>query len=164
MKEMIVVFIICLCVGSWLNSTQLLPWGMLNPASATGQIPGSGGLVGSDLIAEVDEGSFQGQVLDAREPVLVEFYTDNCPHCKTVAPVLAKLAFDGQGVIRICKINASKNQPLTDRYGVAGVPAFLLFRDGQMQETTSGALEASDMRAWLAAHDIKIPAGTPTSI
>ena len=153
MKELIITFLICLAIGSWLNSTTILPWGQKVEA-AQGQ---GAGTLGAELIAEVDQGSFQGMVMDAKEPVLVEFYTDSCPVCVKVAPTLSKLAFDSQGIIRVCKINASKNQALSDRYGVTGVPAFLLFENGQMIESTAGGLELSDFRAWLANHNIRIP-------
>lgn len=179
MKEIFIAFTIALVAGSIYNSVS--DSGSASASSGTtcgtDDDGGGGGLgapysngnggssvasqqaaAGSTLVADVDEGSFQGMVLDSKEPVLVEFYTDNCPHCITMGPVLGRLAYNGQGVISICKINASKCSSLAERYNVRGVPAFILFNEGHQLDTTSGARTLEDMRAWLSQNNVSVPA------
>lgn len=175
MKEMFVAFVIALVVGSvWngMKADQGINGGEggggiqgLNIADGSGQQPEQNPLqitahaqAGQELVLDVDEGSFQGYVLDSREPVLVEFYTDNCPHCKTMAPVLGQLAYNGQGIVRVCKINGSKNPGLAERYDISGVPAFILFTNGHMMDTTSGARSFEGMRQWLGQNNVQVPA------
>lgn len=156
MKELFIAFVIALAIGSMLNGANWSPLGAMQPASANLQPPAM--TAGQELVQDIDEGSFQGYVLDANEPVLVEFYTDNCPICVKMAPLLGKIALNGQGAVRVCKVNASKSQNLADRYGVSGVPTFYIFDRGQVKDSVAGGLEGDDLRAWLAKHDIRLPA------
>ncbi len=155
MKELVIGFLIALCLGAIWNdmSSKQQPLGVDQGAMQPG-------LVGQELIAEVDQGMFQGYVLDSKDPVLVEFYTDTCSICKTMAPVLGKLAIQGQSAIRMCKINAQNNQSLAETYNVRGVPTFVLFKDGHMQDSTAGGMDEEEMRAWLANYDVNIPRGS----
>lgn len=187
MKEMFIAFIIALVIGSvWnqINGADPGPQAMAAMQSGAtcgtgdGGTPAGGGGVtqngasvavinsqaqaGQELVVDVDEGSFQGYVLDAREPVLVEFYTDNCPHCTTMGPVLGRIAYNGQGIMRLCKINASKCSALAERYDISGVPAFVLFTEGHMMDSTSGARSFEDMRSWLGQNNVSIPASVST--
>lgn len=162
MKDIFFSFLIALALGSMLNGGIPGVNFMGGPGAAGSQPPDgqqaqAAATAGMDLVQDIDEGSFQGYVLDANEPVLVEFYTDNCPHCLKMAPVLGTLALKGQSIVRVCKVNASNNQSLADRYGVAGVPAFVLFDKGQVRDSVSGAMEGSEIRAWLARFDVKVP-------
>lgn len=169
LKELFIAFIIALVIGSifnQMNSSSQASGGM--GGDNGGQMGGGGGggsgnlasdqnaQAGIELVSDVDEGSFQGLVLDSKEPVLVEFYTDNCPHCRTMLPVLGKLAYDGQGVLRVCKVNAGKVPALADRYDVNGVPAFALFGEGHLLDATSGARTLSEMKTWLSTNNIAV--------
>jgi|AGTN01.2.fsa_nt_gi Thioredoxin domain-containing protein len=159
MKELAITFIIALVGGSIYNQMQLPsanPGSQQQGAAPTAATAG----VGQELIQGVDEGMFQGYVLDAKEPVLVEFYTDQCVYCRKMAPSLGRLAYAGQGVIRVCKVNADQNSGLADRYGVTGVPALLLFQSGQLTDTLAGSQDGDQIRAWLARHDIKVAVST----
>lgn len=157
MKEFVIASLIALCLGAVWNSmrTNVQPLGAEEGAMKPG-------LIGQELIAEVDEGMFQGYVLDSKEPVLAEFYTDTCAICKTMAPVLGKLAVQGQGMMRLCKINAEKNQSLAERYNVQGVPTFVLFKDGGMLDSTAGGMTEDEMRAWLVNYEVKVPEAEPS--
>lgn len=152
MKELVIGFLIALCLGAIWNgmSTDSQPLG----ASQGAMQPG---LAGQELIVEVDQGTFQGYVVDSKEPVLAEFYTDTCAPCKMMAPVLGKLAIKSQGIMRICKINAEKSQSLAETYNVQGTPTFVLFHNGQMTDSINGSLSESDMIAWLSRYDVMVP-------
>lgn len=180
MKEMLIAFILALVIGSIYNQLSgqdpsypaQIGDGTSNTAgggSPNGGSDANGGTAGSgkafnqqtqaglQLVADVDEGSFQGMVLDSSEPVLVEFYTDQCPHCVTMTPILGQLAYDGQGVMRIVKINGKKNPGLAERYQITGVPAFILFSQGHQVDATSGAFTMEGLRAWLSQNNVNVP-------
>lgn len=173
MKEMFVAFIIALVAGSVWNGMN----GDQNLGAFEGGDGGFGGAIGGggvnsprisaqaeagqQLVADVDEGSFQGMVLDSKEPVLVEFYTDNCPHCVKMKPVLGQLAYNGQGIVTLVKINASKAPSIAERYQVSGVPAFALFVDGHQIDSTAGARTFEDLRSWLSLNNVSVPAVAP---
>lgn len=158
MKEIAIAFVIALCFGAVWNSMRTdqqqlgVDQGAMQP-----------GLVGQELIAEVDKSTFQGMVMDAKEPVLVEFYTDTCTYCKTMAPILGRMAIQGDGILRVCKINLEKNQSYAEEYNVQGVPTFVLFRDGQMVDSIAGAKKKHEMRAFMERNSIRIPTVTTSS-
>ncbi|MBX3152885.1 thioredoxin family protein [Candidatus Obscuribacterales bacterium] len=173
MKEFFIAFIIALAGGSiWNQFAGIDPAYQGDPQTADQMMGGGTGALGGNpsdlkqngqaragqsLVADIDEGSFQGMVLDSREPVLVEFYTDNCPHCRTMAPILGQLAYNGQGVVTVCKINAEKSSNIAARYEVRGVPAFVLFTDGHMIDSTSGARSFGELRDWLSQNNVPVP-------
>ncbi len=155
MKELFISFVIALVVGSFIN-------GMNKDDSSDGSGGGAPAMdqtaqAGLELVPDIDEGSFQGYVLDSKEPVLVEFYTDTCPNCVSMKPVIGKLAYNGQGVLRLCKINAGKAASLAERYQVQGVPTFALFNEGHLLDQTSGAREYGEMNSWLAINNVTVP-------
>ena len=173
MKEFFLAFILALAAGSIYNQVAGVEQSFSD--AEIGQVANQGaanvggqpnGLnsdlspqarAGETIVADIDEGSFQGMVLDSSEPVLVEFYTNNCPHCRTMAPVLGQLAYNGQGIVTVCKMNAEKCSNIAERYGVSGVPAFVLFTGGHMIDSTSGARSMSELRAWLSQNNVSVP-------
>src|SRR5579885_1829578 len=161
MKQIAIAFIVALVVGSFLNGMNSgNPGGGGSPDAAQASSAAANDptvQAGLSLVANVDEGSFQGYVLDSHEPVLVEFYTDRCPHCVSMQPILGKLAYNGQGVVRLCRVNAEKSSALAQRYNVEGVPAFCLFAEGHLVDFTSGARDIEGMKSWLAVNNIKVP-------
>jgi thioredoxin 1 len=88
----------------------------------------------------VDTESFDRELADATEPVLVDFWATWCSTCRLLAPVLRDLAGDLQGSVRIVTVDADANSSLAERLGVRGLPTLLLFVDGQEKLRLSGAL------------------------
>ncbi|MBZ0188901.1 MAG: thioredoxin family protein [Candidatus Obscuribacterales bacterium] len=158
MKEVVIAFLLALSVGAILNGMNFKFQPLQDDQGAT-----QPGLRGQELIFETDESTFQGYVLDSKDPVLVEFYTDNCPGCQQVAPVLGTLALEGQGKVTICKVNIKNSQTLAARYNVSGAPTFILFKDGHMTDTNVGAMNDHEMRGWLATNQIRIPTASSSN-
>jgi len=83
---------------------------------------------------EVTDQSFQQEVLEAKVPVVLDFWAPWCMPCRTVTPVMDSLAKHYQGKVKVCKINIEQGQQSASRYGVMSVPTLHIFKDGQIVE------------------------------
>ncbi len=94
---------------------------------------GSSGRAGSllDGVRGVTSAAELDAMIAGPRPVLVDFYTDNCPYCIQLAPTIAALAGQYKGRVDVVKVNASAVAELSERYGIQGVPAVLLFAGGR---------------------------------
>lgn len=88
----------------------------------------------SDFIVNVTESDFEYQVLTYSQniPVVVDFWADWCVPCRTLGPILEKLAEDGQGSFRLAKVNVDENPNLAIRYAVRSIPIVKAFRHGKV--------------------------------
>ena len=94
----------------------------------------------SDKIIQADGSTFNNDVLQSDVPVLVDFWAEWCGPCRMVAPVLDQIAEEGDGRVRIAKLNVDENQEIAMQYGVSSIPTFILFKDGQAADRIMGAL------------------------
>lgn len=90
--------------------------------------------MGSDFIKIVNEGDFEYEVIaySNQVPVIVDFWAEWCRPCKTLTPLLEKIAEEAQGSYRLAKINVDDNPNLALRYNVRSIPNVKAFRDGQV--------------------------------
>jgi thioredoxin len=100
-------------------------------------------------VTSVEE--FEQVVLQAPTPVLVDLYTDWCPPCRRLAPVLARLAPKYKGRVAFAKVNVDKVGKLAQRYSVRAVPTLLIVRDGKEVKRIEGAPPERRLRAELDA-------------
>ncbi len=99
-------------------------------------------------ITEVTDTNFQAEVLEAGEPVLVDFWAPWCGPCRLVAPVLEEIATERNDV-RIVKLNVDDNQRTAAQYGVMSIPTMILFKNGQPAKTIVGAYPKKRLEAEL---------------
>lgn len=90
--------------------------------------------------------NFEAEVLQESLPVLVDFYADWCGPCKMMGPVVAKMAEEFEGRLKVGKCNVDENMSLSDRYRVTSIPAFLVFKNGAPVETFVGSMTASALK------------------
>jgi len=97
-------------------------------------------------VLDVTSATFQKEVLDAPEPVLVDFWATWCPPCRRLAPKVAELAEEYRGRVKVAKIDSDSNQELAARYQVQALPTLLFFKGGQVQ----GALVGDQQKSAIA--------------
>jgi thioredoxin 1 len=104
-------------------------------------------MVMADL-TNVSDDSFQAEVLENEQPVLVDFWAPWCGPCRVVAPVLEEIANERQD-LRIVKLNVDDNQRTAAQYGVMSIPTMILFKNGQPAKTIIGAYPKKRLEAEL---------------
>lgn len=103
----------------------------------------------SDNIVYLTDDSFQNEVLDSSDPVLVDYWAEWCGPCKMIAPILTEIATEYHGKIKVAKLNIDENPQTPPKYGIRGIPTLMLFKDGNVEATKVGALSKSQLTAFI---------------
>jgi len=103
----------------------------------------------SDTIVYLTDDSFQNEVLDSAEPVLVDYWAEWCGPCKMIAPILTEIATEYHGKVKVAKLNIDENPQTPPKYGIRGIPTLMLFKDGNVEATKVGALSKSQLSAFI---------------
>lgn len=103
----------------------------------------------SDNIVYLTDDSFQNEVIESAEPVLVDYWAEWCGPCKMIAPILTEIASEYEGKIKVAKLNIDENPQTPPKYGIRGIPTLMLFKDGNVEATKVGALSKSQLTAFI---------------
>ncbi|WP_428087409.1 thioredoxin TrxA [Candidatus Thioglobus sp.] len=103
----------------------------------------------NDKILAVTDDSFEADVINSTQTVLVDFWAQWCGPCKALAPVLDEIADEYDGKVVIAKIDIDENDQTPPKYGVRGIPTMLLFKDGVVVATKMGALSKAELSAFI---------------
>ena len=91
-------------------------------------------------IQQVSDSSFDGDVLKADVPVLIDFWAPWCGPCRAIAPIVEELAGEYDGKLKIVKMNVDDNPQTPAQYGVRGIPNLILFKGGEVKQQIVGAV------------------------
>ncbi len=94
----------------------------------------------SDFVGEVGDSTFKTQVLDAGEPVLVDFWATWCAPCRAIAPTVEDLAKTYSGKIKVFKMNVDDHQQTAQQFGIRALPTLLMFKGGRVVDQIVGAV------------------------
>jgi thioredoxin 1 len=92
-------------------------------------------------------GSFEQEVLKAKEPVMVYFSADWCGPCRQLAPHIDAMAADNKDKLKVVKIDVDHNKSLTRQYGVAAVPTIVFFKDGKVIARNTGYMSLPELQS-----------------
>ncbi len=103
----------------------------------------------SDHIVHVTDDSFESEVLQSNQPVLIDYWAEWCGPCKMIAPVLDDIANEYTGRLKVAKLNIDENPNTPPRYGIRGIPTLMLFKGGEVEATKVGAVSKSQLVAFI---------------
>lgn len=89
---------------------------------------------------EFTDGNFEEEVLEADEPVLVDFWGSWCTACQQMEPVIEKLEEEYDGEVKIGHLNINRNPQVSAKYEIEETPTHILFEDGEVVERRMGAM------------------------
>jgi thioredoxin 1 len=101
------------------------------------------------MVAPVSDKSFQTDVLQSKEPVLVDFWAEWCGPCRAVGPVLEEVAGELQGKLKIVKLNVDENPETAAKYGIQSIPTLMIFKNGEMASRQIGASPKAKIVQWI---------------
>lgn len=99
----------------------------------------------------VKDDNFEAEVLKSDIPVLVDFYADWCGPCKMMSPIIAQLAEEYEGTVKVCKCNTDDAIVTALSYQIQAIPMFMLFKGGEVVYKTVGVTPKEELAAQLDA-------------
>ncbi|MCA9537468.1 MAG: thioredoxin [Myxococcales bacterium] len=87
---------------------------------------------------EVSDSTFKQEVLESDVPVLVDFWAPWCAPCRAIAPHVEAIGQEYAGSVKVAKVNVDNNQRIASQYGIRGIPALLVFKNGKVATQMQG--------------------------
>ncbi len=106
----------------------------------------------SDNIVQLSDDSFETEVINADQPILVDFWAEWCGPCKMIAPILDEVAAEFSGKLKVGKLNVDHNNLTPPKYNIRGIPTLLMFKKGEVVGTKVGALSKTQLAEFINEH------------
>ncbi len=103
-------------------------------------------------ITTLTDATFDETIASSDVPVLVDFWAEWCGPCKVIAPILAEIATEQDGRLKIAKLNIDENLDVTRRFEVMSIPTLVLFKDGQPVQRLIGAKPKGQLLQEISTH------------
>lgn len=98
-------------------------------------------------VVELTDALFDEIVNNSGEPVLVDFWAPWCGPCRAIAPVVAELATEYEGSLKVSKCNVDESPKTPSKYGIRAIPTLIIFKEGNVSEQITGAVSKSQIDA-----------------
>src|SRR5277367_3324230 len=105
---------------------------------ASGTVGAARRNMAGNAVFEVTDATFDQEVLQSEQPVLVDFWAAWCGPCKALGPVVDQVAAQYAGQLKVAKMDVDRNNATPMRYGIRGIPALLLFKGGKVADQIVG--------------------------
>jgi thioredoxin 1 len=106
----------------------------------------------SEHVREVNDASFEKEVLESEKPVLVDFWAPWCGPCRMIAPLVDAVAGEYKESAVVVKVNVDDNPSISQRYGIKGIPTLIIFRGGKEEERVVGATSKDALSRLVGKH------------
>ncbi|THB72291.1 MAG: thioredoxin TrxA [Gammaproteobacteria bacterium] len=103
----------------------------------------------SGKIVDLTDASFDEEVLNSAEPVLVDYWAQWCGPCKMIAPLLDEIAEEYGDKLKVAKLNIDDNSEIPLKYGIRGIPTLMVFKGGDISDTKVGPVSKSQLKAFI---------------
>ena len=103
----------------------------------------------AEHIVHISDESFEEEVLQSEQPVLIDYWAEWCGPCKMIAPVLDEIATEYSDRLKVVKLNIDDNPQTPPKYGIRGIPTLMVFKNGQVEATKVGAVSKAQLTAFL---------------
>jgi thioredoxin 1 len=100
-------------------------------------------------VLEFTDGNFETEVIEAKEPVLVDFWAEWCMPCRNLAPVIDAVAEEMAGKARVGKVDTDANRSVSLKYGITAIPTVIIFKNGQVVKKFVGFKKKEELVAAL---------------
>jgi len=89
------------------------------------------------------------KTIDSDKPVLIDFYTEWCPPCKLLSPIIEEIKEEFEGKIGVFKMNIDENPLTANKFGIDRIPTVILFVRGEIKSDFVGYREKEDIKEWI---------------
>lgn len=89
-------------------------------------------------VAELNDSNFEAEVLQASDPVLVDFWAPWCGPCRQIAPIVEEIAGENEGSVKVTKVNVDDSPKAAQTYSVSSIPTLMIFKGGEVVERFVG--------------------------
>ena len=120
--------------------------GWCRPADDVVSAPGTSYPRRVTNLPQVTTASFRAEILEADQPVLVDFWAPWCGYCRSMTPVVEQLASEYGGRLKVVAVNAEAHSSVAEHFAVRGLPTFLVVRAGQVREQVVGAVTKAKLQ------------------
>jgi thioredoxin 1 len=107
--------------------------------------------MGTPNTIKVTDASFERDVLQSTEPVVVDFWAEWCGPCRMIGPALEEISVEMAGKVKIAKVNVDENPGIASQFGIRSIPTMMLFKGGKLAAQKVGAAPKSELSRWISS-------------